>query len=458
MYNAEDFFKSWETSEGNVNTNDEIMSWISSLNVNTKVEIKESYITPHTFWYYDKNEGVIKNRKNSFFQIGGIMEFYAEDQIISQPIIFQKEIGFLGIICKKIKGIVNFLMQAKIEPGNINCIQISPTIQATKSNFTRAHGGRSPKYLEYFVNSGKHQLIYDQLQSEQASRFYKKRNRNMILALEENEEIIEEGNFKWMTLGQIKWLMGFDNLVNMDTRTVLSGLSFEADSENDSFVEHGAGVRYSYKNQKEEYIKAFNRLNDFKMFADYKTEFVPLQELQNWEMTSNGIFCKQEADFDVRFYDISIEGREVQEWMQPLVRACGEACFGLLECISEGKRKFLVKIRHEIGSFDEAEFGPSIQFESTHKMNNNDDVETFFCNNLKYGKRLDVDVMLSEEGGRFYHEQNRNVIMRVEPDDLPEISSEYIWMDYGTLNWLGQTSHCLNIQLRNLLSLIKLSE
>ena len=31
-------------------------------------------------------------------------------------------------------------------------------------------------------------------------------------------------DFRWMTLGQIKELMHYDNMVNMDTRTVLSGL------------------------------------------------------------------------------------------------------------------------------------------------------------------------------------------------------------------------------------------
>ena len=117
---------------------------------------------------------------------------------------------------------LHFLMQAKIEPGNVNRVQISPTIQATKSNFMRVHGGSLPAYFEYFEKSYRYDVLYDQVQSEQASRFYKKRNRNMILYV--NEEIDVLPNFKWMTLGQIKFFMKIDNLVNMDTRTVLSGL------------------------------------------------------------------------------------------------------------------------------------------------------------------------------------------------------------------------------------------
>ena len=36
-----------------------------------------------------------------------------------------------------------YLLQAKVEPGNINKIQISPTVQATRSNYLRIHGGKT---------------------------------------------------------------------------------------------------------------------------------------------------------------------------------------------------------------------------------------------------------------------------------------------------------------------------
>ena len=40
--------------------------------------------------------------------------------------------------------------------------------------------GKYPiKYLEYFQNVKPHQVLLDQLQSEQGARFLKKRNRNI---------------------------------------------------------------------------------------------------------------------------------------------------------------------------------------------------------------------------------------------------------------------------------------
>ena len=124
-----------------------------------------------------------------------------------QPIIEQSEIGILGIITKKLNQKVYYLMQAKIEPGNINCVQLSPTLQATKSNYLQVHNGKKPKYLSYFFNDRK-KLIIDQLQSEQGGRFYKKRNRNIIIEIKEDLEI--DDDFRWMTLNQIVELMNIN--------------------------------------------------------------------------------------------------------------------------------------------------------------------------------------------------------------------------------------------------------
>ena len=242
------------------------------INKNTYISIRECSINDSTFWFYDDYNGEILNRKRSFFSIKGLRRFEEGVFVSEQPIIVQPEIGYLGIICRKIDGVLNFLMQAKIEPGNVNCVQISPTIQATKSNFTRAHGGKLPAYFELFENSERFEVIYDQIQSEQAARFYKKRNRNMIMAVDEEFEIYP--NFRWMTLGQIKELMKIDNLVNMDTRTVLSGIPFvlnQATEDERKRIKECFTDKALYKSifeSETKFIlpKIYQKLNNYKMF------------------------------------------------------------------------------------------------------------------------------------------------------------------------------------------------
>ena len=85
-----------------------------------------------------------------------------------------------------------------------------------------------------------------------------------------------------------------------------------------------------------------------------------------------------------------------------------------------------------------------------------DRVEALFLERLAQGKNIIADTVLSEEGGRFYQEENRNVILLIEKEVLGAAPPEYVWSDYGTLNILTQVNNCLNIQLRNLLSLLEL--
>ena len=199
----------------------------------------------------------------------------------------------------------------------------------------------------------------------------------------------------------------------------------------------------------------YQYINNYKMFHEVKTKAVPLNELVDWQVDETGVTCRKEANFKVRFYDIAISGREVQEWTQPLFKAIGQAMFGLITCVEDGVRKFLVCARPEIGSFDKIELGPSIQKEPIEKAKNRNLVEQLFEKNLKSREGVLLDVMLSEEGGRFYHEQNRNVIMEIDKEKLGELPEGYFWVNYSSLNYLVQVNNCLNIQLRNLLSLLE---
>ena len=457
---AYELVKSWSTGEGNVTSTKEILDWVEYRNTNLTVDVRKIPFPEEGFWFLDDKDGFIRNRRNTFFQLAGFRQTEGDKLICEQPVILQKEIGYLGIICKVIDGTMNFLMQAKVEPGNVNVIQISPTIQATKSNFTRAHGGRAPAYLDFFYHAKDYTIVVDQIQSEQSSRFLKKRNRNIIIDVGDAEvEVLP--SHKWMTLGQIKALMKIDNLVNMDTRTVLSCIPYSTLKLDEGEQEK---VRELFRDKTlyesifggDEHIipKIFNTINNIKMYSSRKSELISLRDLSDWEITDSEIVCKKPYDFKVVYCQIEIEGREVRCWDQPLVEAIGMAVFGLFTCVDNGCRYFLVKTKSEVGCFDEVELGPVVQMEPSNPGNNLDAVETLLMQKLEKGEGVLNDVILSEEGGRFYHEQNRNVIIEISKDEIGELPEGYFWVRYSTLNQMVQFNNFLNIQLRNLTSLL----
>lgn len=451
---AEELLRSWQAQAG-IHSNDELLAWVRQRNRDTAVQIQKIPLSACAPWFYHPGTGRIQNPKGAFFSIAG-MKYAAQGTAdFFQPVILQEEIGFLGILCCKIQGVLHFLMQAKIEPGNVNRIQISPTVQATKSNFTQQHGGRRPDFLDYFSQAIPRHVLVDQVQSEQSSRFLKKRNRNMVVL---HPEIVPETDtHKYMTLGQIKRLMREPNLINMDTRTVLSCLPV-------SFLDKGRAEEGAFSDMPlvrsmlgqadiRKVTEIYHDINDYKMFHEIRRELVPLCALEGWDMDDNGIRSRAPASFSVIYCDISIEGREVKNWRQPLFAAAGSALFGLFTCVDAGIRYFLVKLVPEVGCFDGVELGPTLQREAVY-ADPPDAVEAEFLRRMERGQGVMVDTVLSEEGGRFYHEQNRNCIIDIEKAAIP-LPPRYHWCDYKTLNMLVQINNCLNIQLRNLLSLLE---
>lgn len=460
MSKVYELIRSWSCKEGNVNTTQEILDWVNKRNKTLTVNIEKIPFPKDGFWYLDETDGFIRNRKNTFFQLAGLRQSDGGKVICEQPVILQNEIGYLGIICKMIGGTLNFLMQAKIEPGNVNAIQISPTIQATKSNFTQAHGGKAPAYLEFFSHASDYDIIVDQIQSEQSSRFYKKRNRNILIDIGTSDiEVLD--SHKWMTLGQIKELMKYPNLVNMDTRTVLSCIPFSIMKTDDgeeekikALFDDKALYKSIFEKTDNTLPSIFNSINNYKMYSDLKDELIPLTELKDWTITDNEIVCDHPYDFKIIYCNIEIEGREVRKWDQPLVEAIGKAVFGLFTCVDEGCRYFLVKCKPEVGCFDRIELGPVVQMEPSNPRNNLDPVESLFMQKLEKNEGVMKDVYLSEEGGRFYHEQNRNIIIGIDKDEIKELPDGYFWVRYSTLNNIVQFNNFLNIQLRNLTTLL----
>lgn len=424
----------------------EVVVWVKERNRSIFASLKPTTINDCKPWFCDESDSSIHNENGSFFSIRGL-SYKTENKEVLQPIILQNEVGYLGFICRNHKGVLEFLIQAKIEPGNVNKVQLSPTIQATRSNFTQKHGGRKPLYLEYFVDVDKYEVLCDYDEPEQCARFLGKYNRNVAIVVDEEVEISE--NFRWLNLAEIKEIMNrYDNLVNMDTRTIISCLPY-ADcliDKRDEFSRSLLG--------KDNSVSLLEKLDGVRKNHKVERSVCRLDELKNWKMDEAGIRCPN-APFSVVYYDICIEGREKTEWKQPLFKAEGSALFGTIvrKNPNTGELELLMNIKEEVGAKDFFIFAPFIQKEASEPFSIHNGMEKYFYNRLENKKNLLSDVVLSEEGGRFFQEQNRNVIVWLDKDiETPEGS---YWANFATISSLiRRQDPVVNIQMRNLFSLV----
>ena len=357
------------------------------------------------------------------------------------------------------------MLQAKIEPGNVNHVQLSPTIQATRSNYTQVHQGRRPHYLEYFQNVVAENILLDQLQSEQGSRFLKKRNRNMIIYVEDELDVLE--NFIWLTLKQIKYLMRQPNIVNMDTRTVISAIQFgdyqqeaagaircfmnENGTANDFFysaIASDAGVC-----SKGEII---HFLTGIKSAIDLDVQQISLNSVREWNVATDAIYRDDNRFFRVIGVDVSIDNREIARWQQPMIEPTQAGVCAFIVKKINGVVHFAVHMKMECGNQDLVEFSPTVQSLLPNSIDLDNKHVPFVDYVLNAEKEQVVfNAVLSEEGGRFFQEQNRYMLVLADesfPDQLPE---QYIWMTLSQLLLFCQFNNYVNIQARSLISVVE---
>ena len=134
------------------------------INLKKKISVEKISLQELNEWQIS-TEGFLSHQTGRFFSVVG-----CDIGNSQQPFLLQKDIGILGFLRRKIGSEYSYLFQLKIEPGNINNIQLSPTVQATSSNYQRAHKGGKTKHLEFFENNAEN-IIFDVKQNEQGFRY-----------------------------------------------------------------------------------------------------------------------------------------------------------------------------------------------------------------------------------------------------------------------------------------------
>lgn len=466
------FLKSALTLENEYQTLSAFLEWFEEESKNHFI-VSEIPLTALDQWQFREEPYRLGHDSGKFFTIEGIHveTNYGNITEWEQPIINQPEIGILGIITRVVNGTRYCLMQVKMEPGNINIVQLSPTVQATKSNYTTVHKGKIPAYMEYFMEPGRAQILVDQLQSEQGSRFLRKHNRNMIVEID--HDIPVKPQFRWLTLAEIKRLLRIDNLVNMDSRTVLACIPFAhkdwgwyhvvqpSRAKSEMRVLHRTLNGFALKLFLSllHYDQPYHNLDEIiSWYTNLKSTYelfvtqVSLKNLSDWVITPEDIHHKSGRFFSVIGVSVEAGTREVTQWTQPLLKHTGYGIIGFITQMINDRLHFLVKAVVEPGNRDMIELGPTVALSDPTQTAHHPFLAQFTNPDPAYVR---YNVIQSEEGGRFYHFQNRYMILELPENSIQTVPADYIWMTLAQIIDFTKYSY-FNIEARNLLACLDL--
>ncbi len=439
-----------------------VLNWISKKNKSSNHIIEKINLKTTQNWIINFDNNRICHETGGFFSIEGIRINILKEKLYKwdQPIINQKEIGILGFLIKEFNNQIYLLMQTKIEPGNINGVQLSPTLQATKSNYNALHKGKIPDYLEHFINLENADILSDTLQSEQGSFFFKKRNRNLILRL--NKNISLKDGYEWISLEVFKRLLMIDNIINMDSRSVLSQLNFlqisgelkfnnKFNCDEDLIYTSLFGIgkpKYSLEDIID-FIKFFR--NKYKISISK----ISLNKMSGWQFTNKEIKRNDNKFFKVIGISANIPNREKEYWQQPMLQTYSTGICTLIGKVINNIFHLIVQAKLECGNIEIVELGPTIQL--LDGLNLNKKKDEIFCLNYQENsnqKKIIFSNYQSDEGGRFYKVINKYTLILADKSFNEKLPEGFIWITLNQLYALNKLDGNVNIYLRTFLSMI----
>jgi len=393
--------------------NKNFQTWFDLQKANNKIIIKIIKLKNLNGWYYTKDKIYHKSKK--FFKIIGIDVKSNIDGNWDQPIIVQNEVGILGIIKDKFKK--KYLLQAKVEPGNINKLQLSPTIQATRSNYERVHGGKKIPFLKFFIGKKKNFIS----QPEQGYRYLFKSNNNLLIVITKPIKVMK--NFYWFSKEELKTLIKKRNILSMDTISVFS-----------SFI---------LKNKVDLPFQKIKKINEWlknkDMDYNLKVRIKPLIDLKDWKVKPTSITHNKNKHFSVIGININANQREVEEWDQPIIKGKKMGFTGFIIKEFNKTNHYLCRYSNKPG-LKKSTLSCSVNTSDLKNYKENDTLINFqkkilknFFLNKKYKLKKIYDNILSDEGGRFYNCQIRYIVLKLNNNTAIKIPKNYIWISHNQM-------------------------
>ena len=397
---------------------DDLENFADFVRHQSEFQMKSIKLSDQDAWIV--KDDCLSHKSGGFFSLCG---YRNEQKDFEALVLFQPQGAFNGmaIHCKDDR--VYLLLQARVEPGNSRLVQYGPTIQSTPANYLRLHGGKKTAYLEFFFEyRAGVKVLENSTQLDLGKRYFQK---TKLLSYVQLEEMCPcEENMIWAPLEIVAQVIKHDNFLNTDLRSMLGVFDW------DGLIREPLTNHFSS-----------NLTLPVRRQSRNSGGLVSLKQLSKWKLTNEGIESIANIPTSAKLYEVICTNREVAQWIQPLFLCNGIGLVLLYQRLKNGKREFLLKKGKEFGVS-----GSNVYLPSEVVYPGEDEKVS-----LPEGEVL-VDLIQSEEGGRFLKNENRYQLIQVEEE--VDLGNDHIWVSIPELKTLVSTSNRVSIQLRCIASLL----
>ena len=198
--------------------------------------------------------------------------------------------------------------------------------------------------------------------------------------------------------------------------------------------------------------KIKKKYSNFKKKYKIKLSRISLKKMKNWIYNNREIFDNKKKNFKIESYKIITNYREVTEWSQPLVSDFYKGLNVLLTKKINGTTNYLCQIILEPG-YKVPKFTNTIMLKN---LKNKYFLKSFLNKNKINKKKKLIEVINSDEGGRFNNNQSQNIVYEIDGSSILE-KQNYIWISHNQmLEFLKKK--LLTIELRNLFGLLNIKD
>lgn len=438
---------------------EEVLHWLQTYREKIDCTVEKIRFADSREWFFNANQSSLKHKSGKFYRITGYRGDFRGYSTVFQPLIDQRETGTQGFMIRRVGEEIQLLVQARTEPGNVGIVQIGPTIQATYSNYTAVHKGKSQPFLDRFHHPERYgaTIVLDTVQPELGTKFLDKTNRNIVVESPDMADFTDP-MFRWVSLHTLFELMQHDHLVNNDARLVVGMLAIELGEE--ILPDYsGPEAKLLLKSTQAVTNAMFDHASEAAAWVErqrvetpVEISEIPLASLPAWQITDDEIRHRDGKYFSIVHVKVHAADREVTDWDQPLITASHVGRIVLVCREIDGVLNFALAAEPQVGNTS----GPLLQ--PTWGFDNEDDGEADAPPEI--ARLLDRRRAIrqytfegSEEGGRFYQYRNRYEIRWLPPTADVGLPRNYCWLTLGQIRELIHATDYVSDELRSVLSL-----